>query len=71
MSDGGGKDAERHNIQLSHGDAEQLRSASESRVYKGNNGGNLVVWSGFDRNPLILAIVLRRVCSFCYTPEPS
>ena len=70
MSAGGGKDAERH-IQLSHGDAEQLRSALESRVYKENNGGNLVVWSGFDRNPLILAIVLRRVCSFCYTPEPS
>src|SRR5438477_19751 len=53
MSAGGGRDAERH-IQLSHGDAEQQRSASESRVCKGNNGGNLVVWSGFDKNPLIL-----------------
>ena len=70
MSAGGGSDAERH-IQLSHGDAEQLRSASESRVCEGNNGGNLVVWSGFDKIPLILALVLRRVCSFCYTPEPS
>ena len=71
MSDGGDKCAERHNIQLSQGDAEQQRSTSESTVCKGNIGGNLVVWHGFDRNPLILAIVLRRVCSFCYTPDPS